>query len=572
MPQFNYQSTPNPYSASVGELLLRKGDIAAHGADQVAQAQARAALLQGQARAQAVQSIGQDVSGQVQHALDEQKNAPIRALQQQALQQQVTEGDLQLKAAQRSMMGQTVLAEAVSKFGDDPQKVAAFVAKSGFPDVAAAYADSAVKQATTWRALKNGQIADADAASAFEADQLQRIVGLAPELQQAAWTASLGTMKGHGVDTSSLSPTWDLEQAKQQLALTGPKPNLKAFNPGDVVIDQNAPIGSPPVLTVPAKTSFEQKTVTLDGKPNKLVNFNPQTGQSFLPGSTEPIEASRISGNPAASIQIQNMNGGGGATGPDLDASRPDPKTANKIDPRTGYTPNAIYQNALTFALRGTLPAMGNGSSPQVRAARGVIQNKAAAIAAQAGIDLPQLQAEYRANAGTLAKLLPQYTATATASNTAKDNLDLALEQSANVPRTGSPLANRYLQWANGHTLVGNPALTKLETYIYTAAREYAKVTSGGAASAQGLTDSAAKEAEKLINSAQSPEAFAAAIEAMQGDMGNVVGEQTKTIANVSSTIANFLSAANGGPPVDASPRPSAPARIRYDMNGNRIP
>jgi hypothetical protein len=73
------------------------------------------------------------------------------------------------------------------------------------------------------------------------------------------------------------------------------------------------------------------------------------------------------------------------------------------------------------------------------------------------------------------------------------------------------------------------------------------------------LTDSAQREASKLLNTAQSPEAFRAAVEAMKADMGNVTAEQTKTLAGVSSNIANFFSAANGGPPVAAG-QPAQPA------------
>jgi hypothetical protein len=94
-------------------------------------------------------------------------------------------------------------------------------------------------------------------------------------------------------------------------------------------------------------------------------------------------------------------------------------------------------------------------------------------------------------------------------------HMDLALNQSDKVIRTGIPIVNRYTQWAFGQALTGRKELTRFETYIYTAAREYAKVTSGGAMSAQGLTDSASREAEKLLNAAQTPQAFKAAIEAM---------------------------------------------------------
>jgi hypothetical protein len=290
----------------------------------------------------------------------------------------------------------------------------------------------------------------------------------------------------------------------------------------------------------------------LDGKPVKGV-FDPTSGTYRYNGEDVTARAKPI---PAAAIQMQNQLTADAKNAPSLDASRPDPATANIPEPKTGLTPNALYQGAVIFALEGKPPAVGIGSNLRAQNVRAATQNKAAAIAAAAGVDLPTVQAEYRANSTALNKLLPQAKATATAANTAIDNLELAARQSATVVRAGSKLANRYLQWAQG-SLTPAAGLTKFETYVYTAAREYAKVTSGGAASAQGLTDSAAREAEKLLSTTQSAEAFTAAAQAMKDDMSNVIGEQSKTLAGVSSTIANFFSVANGGGAV-AAPAPQA--------------
>lgn len=264
----------------------------------------------------------------------------------------------------------------------------------------------------------------------------------------------------------------------------------------------------------------------------------------------------------------QDLAQGQAPTATDLFELTPDKPTienGNKIDPRTGLTPNAVYQGAVTYALEGKMPSLGMGSRAQVLAARNAIQNKAGAIAQAAGVTLPDVRSQYAANRGTVAKLLPQKVATESAANTAADNLDLALQQSPNVARTGSKLVNRYTQWAQGQ-LTPAKGLTQFEVYIYTAAREYAKVASGSALSAQGLTDSAAKEAEKLLNAAQSPEAFAGAVDAMKHDMANVVAEKNKSLAGVSGTIASFLN----GEPVQAgtTTTPTAP-RVYYDMNGN---
>jgi hypothetical protein len=298
--------------------------------------------------------------------------------------------------------------------------------------------------------------------------------------------------------------------------------------------------------------NVQSESFMLDGKAVKGV-FDPTSGTYRYNG--QDVTA-RVKPIPPAAIQMQTTLAADAKNAPLIDASRPDPATANIPEPKTGLTPNALWQGAVTFALEGKPPAVGIGSNLRAQNVRAATQNKAAAIAAAAGVDLPTVQAEYRANSTALNKLLPQAKATATAANTAIDNLELAARQSATVVRAGSKLANRYLQWAQG-SLTPAAGLTKFETYVYTAAREYAKVTSGGAASAQGLTDSAAREAEKLLSTTQSAEAFTAAAQAMKDDMSNVIGEQSKTLAGVSSTIANFFSVANGGGAV-AAPAPQA--------------
>lgn len=262
-----------------------------------------------------------------------------------------------------------------------------------------------------------------------------------------------------------------------------------------------------------------------------------------------------------AAAQTEGKQGPAGVT--EFTADRPDPATGNTVDTRIGITPNALFQNSLNFALTGQMPSMGmGGSSGQIKNGRQAIQNQAGALAAKAGVDLPQLRAEYKANSAALSKLLPQAAATANAANTAKDNLALVLQQSPQVSRTDSKWVNEISNaFVRGATPAAN--LSKFETLIFTAAREYAKVTSGGALSAQALSDSAAAEASKLLNAAQSPEALKAAIEAMQNDMDNVTREQSQGLRNVSDTIANFFSAANDTPLAPAKAAKPAPGAGR---------
>lgn len=128
---------------------------------------------------------------------------------------------------------------------------------------------------------------------------------------------------------------------------------------------------------------------------------------------------------------------------------------------------------------------------------------------------------------------------------TAKDFLQLAKDQSALVPRGGAKLLNHYKQWAQGSfTPAGD--LAQLETYIYSAAREYAKVTSGGAKSSAALTDSSQAEASKLLNAAQAPETFAKVVQAMQNDMDKVVNNFDKQTGSFPEAVKKLYGMASG--------------------------
>jgi hypothetical protein len=235
-----------------------------------------------------------------------------------------------------------------------------------------------------------------------------------------------------------------------------------------------------------------------------------------------------------------------------VDPNPPDPETANNVDPSTGRTASAIWNDAIQRAFEGTAlqQFVGGLSStdPKAKAIKNQIDNKSAAIVSAMGSSYPALKAMYKANASAATKFVTQALFVKTYMRTTTDNLDLALAQSAKIGRTGSKLANNYLQWSQGNLTPAGP-LAEFETYIYTASREYAKVTSGGAMSAQGLTDSAQREAGKLLNAAQSPEAFAATAIAMKQDMANVIKELDTTVAGFSSTlgVVSPVSPSGGG-------------------------
>jgi hypothetical protein len=293
--------------------------------------------------------------------------------------------------------------------------------------------------------------------------------------------------------------------------------------------------------------NVEAKPMRVNGKDVPL-NFHPDTGKY-----TDPTTGAEVTGAvPIPSAASVNVQLAGQQPTTPIDASRPDPAAGNKVDHVIGLTPNALYQNALTFALRGALPA-GSRSAAAIPAQK-AIQNKAAAIATAAGVDLPELKQEYDAASASTRALTQRYQLVSSSAQSAKDNIAYALELSPTIARTDIPAVNRFTQWLQHETGGGGqlPNLSQFELALYTAAREYAKVTTGSAASISELSQSAAQKVDQLINAAQTPEQFKAVTDGMQRDMGNITGPLFKTLQNINDVGPNlkrFLEFVGGGAP-----------------------
>ena len=195
------------------------------------------------------------------------------------------------------------------------------------------------------------------------------------------------------------------------------------------------------------------------------------------------------------------------------------PRITVNTGPTTDLTPGGLDAVALMFLKTGQMPSLGMGAAAV--GLRQKIINRAAEL--MPNLDIAGNQSGFKADQATLTLLTKRVGATRAFAEQAKGSLNNAARASQAMPRTGSPLVNRYSQFVTGKTLTGDPRLTRLEVFIYSAARDYAKVTSGGSESVAALTDAANQKADELLNAAQTPESFQAALTAMQQDMDNAV-------------------------------------------------
>lgn len=236
---------------------------------------------------------------------------------------------------------------------------------------------------------------------------------------------------------------------------------------------------------------------------------------------------------------------------------------------RDAATP-AISGDALDLAAEGylqtrQLPAMGMGGVAQ----RARILNRAAELAKERGIplqDVAERQATFKAAQAELSQLQAQRGKVMAFADTADKNLDMALQLSAEVPRTEIPQVNSWLQ--TGQTRwTGNPALAKFAAATRVGINETAKVTSGQASGVS--TDTARKEIESMLNTAQTPEAFQGVVQTLRVDMANRKAGYMRQIDDIRQNMRGLSGAPSGAGAAAPPPTPGARSvRVRDTRTG----
>lgn len=218
----------------------------------------------------------------------------------------------------------------------------------------------------------------------------------------------------------------------------------------------------------------------------------------------------------------------------------------------------ALGQNlAWQFFYTGKTPSFGMGNSPIRTAFLSSLED----IRKQLGMS----EQEFGATVGTqhaqthaLNSLAQKSTQIEAAENTAMKNMQVAFNLSKKMDLGKIPLLNQAVLAGDVHT--GDADAVAYKTALWTAAREYAKVSSGSIGAA-GLTDSQIKEAAEIFNPASSPDQIAAVMNVMQQDMTNVAQSYKEQI----NTVRDSARESAMGQPYDVTPSP-APGRANVPV------
>jgi len=213
-----------------------------------------------------------------------------------------------------------------------------------------------------------------------------------------------------------------------------------------------------------------------------------------------------------------------------------------------GWTDDAIQEAAIRYA-NGDVTVLQNiGMGKDAAPVKAEIRNRAAKIHKDAGVD-PSDVTDYaqnqRAIAGALLQITKQKTSIGAFERTALNNLDLALQASSKVDRTGVPIFNQWLQ--AGRVATGDSAASKFHAANETFINEYAKVMSGGTGAA-ATTDSATAHARSLLNTAMTPEQYKSVMDQLKQEMDSRMLSFDQEIEHLKAGRPGAKNSAKGTP------------------------
>lgn len=198
------------------------------------------------------------------------------------------------------------------------------------------------------------------------------------------------------------------------------------------------------------------------------------------------------------------------------------------------------------------------------RASAGInakIVSRAAEMAAANGNDAQAAslnRAAFKSAQTGLTALTKQRTLVGAFERTALKNLEIALDESGKVDRTGLTPLNKWLN--AGKKATGDVEVGRFNAALTSALNEYAKVLSGNTG-AGGISDAARHEATELLSTANTPEQVIGIVEIMKREMANREAGFAEQEAQLKETMS-------GKPSVGVGPAsPGAPAAPGAPMN-----
>lgn len=202
--------------------------------------------------------------------------------------------------------------------------------------------------------------------------------------------------------------------------------------------------------------------------------------------------------------------------------------------------PDELERIARYDLLTGRQASFGLGANNPNRI--GYLKARAKVIAELTPRSVAEQAAAFKADAASLGNLVRMADAVDAWEANAKLNLDQVLKLSVQSGRTGVPLANEYLQWAQGN-LKDYPQLAKYRVAVDTAVADYTRVMYSPNLTGQTAQDERDRT-QKLLNTAMAENSVEGAVDQMNIDM---VNRHTTLRGQISDVQARMKEGAAGG-------------------------
>lgn len=533
MPPFQYQASDGgPAAGSIAALMLRRGEIAAQQAQQIAAAQARASEVGGAAWANAAGQIGNAVGGTIAQMTDPRRK--LEAIQlQQAQSGQADRASLDAAYSPSGALGPG--AQGPMQPGQMPSRQQIIDALPGHlkPVVQKQFSDADEAAAKVQETTANAQKATLEVTAA----QNDYLGGLAATIRDHKYDPSaIALALSHARDTYANNP-----QMLQQIAQVGQ--HLQS-DPAQVPAVVDALIkGSKAqqAADAAAKTADSRVTAATTGTKRleletPKIAADTQIAQQNAAG-TQPITPYQQAelGNRAAALKVEQGRLG-------IDQSRlglERDKAAQTQNDKTELTPQGLDAAAQLFAKTGQLPALGMGD----KTTRKAIINRAAEMVP--GLDVASQKADFNANQSSLKNITGTLDTLTSFEKTAGKNLDQFLALADKIPDTGVPWLNAPVRMLNDK-LVGSENQAAVNAARDVALREIARVTNDPKLSGV-LSDSARHEVAGLSPANATFAQIKKVAQVLKQDMANV----HQSLTEQQSAIQGRISGAGSAPKAD---------------------
>ena len=201
------------------------------------------------------------------------------------------------------------------------------------------------------------------------------------------------------------------------------------------------------------------------------------------------------------------------------------------------YSPDGVDLAAQQYLATGIMPALGMGQSP----VRAQIINKAAELSKNKGQDnsnVPSERASFKADTNSLTQLTKIRDNTLSFEKQAVKNFDLADGIAKTLDNQGNTVFNRWYSRKVKGEAIGDPQQRNFDLALNRALMEYAKVTTGGAASIAELSQTAQQEIKNFLDSGESYAAFKSRIEdVIKPEMRNREQSFNEQIAEINGRL-----------------------------------